>query len=130
LKGVDESWCGSPCHGNAWFLREEWFVDTHGLQRVGLLLDDGGWCSPSSWTWRSSDVPLTSSVILLPSTGGQVGHQRKMTTNLSKNSMKSMEYAEWAGVLVVVSIEHWQRSSRPRAKARGHDPTMLWFGGA
>ena len=57
LKGADESWCGSPCHGNAWSLRDKWFVDTPGLRRGGLLLDDGGGCSSSSLAWRSSNVP-------------------------------------------------------------------------
>ena len=55
LEGADESWCGSPCHGNAWFLREEWLADTPGLRRGCLLLDDGG--SSSSLAWRSSNVP-------------------------------------------------------------------------
>ena len=48
---------GSPCHGNAWFLREKWLADTPGLRRESSLLDDGGGYSSSSLAWRSSNVP-------------------------------------------------------------------------
>ena len=67
---------------------------------------------------------------LLPSLGRQVCHQRKMTTNLSKHSMKSMGYVKWAEALVMDVVEHWPRSYRSRAKAQGQDPTMLWLGRA
>ena len=53
-----------------------------------------------------------------------------MTTNLSKHSMKSMGYVKWAEALVMVTVEHWPRSYRSRAKAQGQDPTMLWLGRA
>ena len=53
-----------------------------------------------------------------------------MITNLPKYSMKYMGYVEWAEVLVVVTVEYWSGSSRPGAKARGHDLTMLWLGRA
>ena len=48
---------GSPCHGNAWFLREKWLADTPGLRRESSLLDDGGGCNSSSLAWQSSNVP-------------------------------------------------------------------------
>ena len=67
---------------------------------------------------------------LLPSSGGQVGHQMMMTTILSKHSMKSMGYVTWAKALVMVTVEYWPRSYRSRAKAQGHNPTMLWLGRA
>ena len=53
-----------------------------------------------------------------------------MTTILSKHSMKSMGYVKWAEALVMVTVEHWPRSYRSRAKAQGQDPTMLWLGKA
>ena len=53
-----------------------------------------------------------------------------MTTILSKHSMKSMGYVKWAEALVMVMVAHWPTSSRPRSKAHGHDPTMLWLGRA
>ena len=53
-----------------------------------------------------------------------------MTTNLSKHSMKSTGYVKWVEALVVVTVEYWPNSSRPRSKAHGHDPTMLWLGRA
>ena len=43
-------------HGNARSLREEWFADTPSLRRGSLLLDDGGRCSSSFLTGRSSNV--------------------------------------------------------------------------
>ena len=67
---------------------------------------------------------------LLPYSGRQVCHQGRMTTNLSKHFMKSMGYVKWAEALVMVTVEHWPRSYRSRAKAQGHDPTVLGLGRA